>query len=139
MTLTDLSAQALSDAIHARQYACREVMQAYIDRIGLINSRFNALVSLQPAETLLRHADQCDLELSRGESKGWLHGIPLAFKDLVDVAGIPTTCGSELLRDNIPTKDALLVQRLKAQGKQQAPTSAERRSPTRRESRKKRR
>ena len=116
MTLTDLSAQALSDAIHARQYACREVMQAYIDRIGLINSRFNALVSLQPAETLLRHADQCDLELSRGESKGWLHGIPLAFKDLVDVAGIPTTCGSELLRDNIPTKDALLVQRLKAQG-----------------------
>ena len=116
MAIHDLSAQALSQAIHARQYACREVMQAYLERMGLINPRFNAVVSLQPADALLRQADACDQELARGHSRGWLHGIPLAFKDLVDVAGIPTTCGSELLRHNIPSMDALLVQRLKAQG-----------------------
>ena len=116
MAIHELSAQALSQAIHARQHTCREVMQAYLDRIGLINPRFNALVSLQPADALLRQADECDQALARGHSRGWLHGIPLAFKDLVDVAGIPTTCGSVLLRDNIPSQDALLVQRLKAQG-----------------------
>jgi len=42
--------------------------------------------------------------------------LPIALKDLVDVAGIPTTCGSPLLRDNIPLEDALLTQRLKAAG-----------------------
>ncbi|MFM7698599.1 MAG: amidase [Limnohabitans sp.] len=116
MAIHELSATALSQAIHAKQYACREVMQAFLDRIDKLNPRFNAVVSLQKHELLLAQADACDQELARGHSRGWLHGIPLAFKDLVDVAGIPTTCGSVLLRDKIPTHDALLVQRLKAQG-----------------------
>jgi amidase len=45
-----------------------------------------------------------------------MHGFPIALKDLVDVAGIPTTCGSPLLTHNIPQQDALLTQRLKAAG-----------------------
>lgn len=116
MAIYELSASALSQAIHARQYSCREVMQAFLDRIAMVNPRFNAVVNLQAHDLLLAQADVCDQELARGHSRGWLHGIPLAFKDLVDVAGIPTTCGSVLLRDNIPAQDALLVQRLKAQG-----------------------
>ena len=116
MAIHELSASALSQAIHAKQVSCREVIQAYGDRLMRLNPLANALVNLQPMDDLLRQAQSHDHALARGESKGWLHGIPLAFKDLVDVAGIPTTCGSELLRDNIPTKDALLVQRLKAQG-----------------------
>ena len=46
MAIHDLSAQALSQAIHARQYACREVMQAYLERMGLINPRFLSLIHI---------------------------------------------------------------------------------------------
>ena len=116
MVITELSANQLSQAIHAKQVSCREVMQAYLQRIDMVNPHFNALVSLQDPATLLAQAHACDAELAQGHSRGWLHGLPIALKDLVDVAGIPTTCGSVLLRDNIPAHDALLVQRMKAAG-----------------------
>ena len=116
MVITELSANQLSQAIHAKQVSCREVMQAYLSRIDAVNPRFNALVSLQEPASLLTQADAHDAELSQGHSRGWMHGLPIALKDLVDVAGIPTTCGSPLLRNNIPAQDALLTQRLKAAG-----------------------
>ena len=116
MSITDLSASELSQAIHTQALSCREVMHAYLGRIEQVNPRFNALVSLQDPAALLAQADAADVALAQGESKGWLHGMPIALKDLVDVAGIPTTCGSPLLRHNIPTQDALLTQRLKAAG-----------------------
>ncbi|NDC61579.1 MAG: amidase, partial [Betaproteobacteria bacterium] len=116
MVITELSATELSQAIHGRQVTCREVMQAYGDRIEAVNPRFNALVSLQDRGALLAQADTADRELQRGESRGWMHGFPIALKDLVDVAGIPTTCGSPLLRNHVAHQDALLTQRLKAAG-----------------------
>ena len=116
MNPTELSAQQLSKAIHTRQLSCREVMQAYLHRIDAVNPRFNALVSLQDPIALLAQADEADRELHKGASRGWMHGFPMALKDLVDVAGIPTTSGSPLLVNNLPTQDALLTQRLKAAG-----------------------
>ena len=116
MVVTDLSADELSQAIHSKQLSCREVMQAYLHHIDAVNPRFNALVSLQDPVRLLAQADAADHALHSGTSRGWMHGFPIALKDLVDVAGMPTTCGSPLLRDNIPSKDALLTQHLKAAG-----------------------
>jgi amidase len=116
MAIHELSALQLSASIHRRELSCRDVMQSFLQRIAAINPQANAIVNLQVADLLLQQADVCDAELSKGDSRGWLHGMPLAFKDLVDVAGIPTTCGSVLLRDNIPAHDALLVQRMKAAG-----------------------
>ena len=116
MVVTDLSADELSKAIHSKQVSCREVMQDYLHRIDAMNPRFNALVSLQDPARLLAQADAADHALLSGRSHGWMHGFPIALKDLVDVAGIPTTCGSPLLTQNIPTQDALLTQRLKAAG-----------------------
>ena len=116
MDIHQLSASQLSSAIHQRDVSCREVMQAFLHRIEQLNPRYNAIVNLQDPASLLQQAQACDDELSKGHSRGWLHGMPLAFKDLVDVAGIPTTCGSPLLRDNIPLQDALLVQRMKNAG-----------------------
>ena len=116
MVVTDLSASELSQAIHTKALSCREVMQAYLDRIARVNPGFNALVSLQDPVHLLAQADAADAALAQGLHKGWLHGMPIALKDLVDVAGIPTTCGSPLLRQHVPTQDALLTQRLKAAG-----------------------
>ena len=116
MVVTELSAYELSQAIHGKQVSCREVMHAFLQRIESLNPRFNALVSLQDPATLVAQADACDADLAHGHSRGWLHGFPIALKDLVDVAGIPTTCGSPLLRHNIPQEDALLTQRLRGAG-----------------------
>lgn len=116
MHITELTADGLSSAIHARQVSCREVMQAYLARIAAVNPRFNAIVSLQDGDDLLRQSDARDAQLARGESMGWMHGMPQAIKDLANTAGIPTTRGSPLLRQFVPKEDGLLARRMKAAG-----------------------
>jgi amidase len=118
--LTDLPAHALGTAIRAGDVSCREVMQAYLERIDAINPRHNAIVSLRDGDTLLREAERCDLELVRrgvGDAPlPFLFGVPQAIKDVVPTAGLRTTFGSPLLRDFVPAEDALMVQRMKAAG-----------------------
>jgi amidase len=114
--ICELNACALSAAIHAGQVSAREVMRAYLARIDQLNPRYNAIVSLQDPQDLLRQADERDAQLARGQSMGWLHGMPLAVKDLVNVTGIATTMGSPLMRHFVPKEDALMAQRLKAAG-----------------------
>ena len=114
--ITELGANALSEAIHARQVSCREVMQAYLARINAVNPAVNAIVSLQDADGLLAQADTRDAQLARGESMGWMHGMPQAIKDLANAAGIPNSMGSPLMRNFVPGEDGLMVQRMKAAG-----------------------
>jgi amidase len=114
--ITALDASALSEAIHARQLSCREVMAAYLARIHRLNPRYTALVSLRPDDALLAEADACDAELARGQSRGWLHGVPQAIKDLANAAGLPTTLGSPLMRHFVAREDGLMAARMKAAG-----------------------
>jgi aspartyl-tRNA(Asn)/glutamyl-tRNA(Gln) amidotransferase subunit A len=55
-------------------------------------------------------------ELSRSGPRGPLHGVPIAIKDLIDVANLPTTAASRVLAGNIATSDATIVARLRAKG-----------------------
>ena len=105
MHLTDLNAGQLSAAIHQRQASCRQVMQAYLDRIGALNPTYNAIISLQPADLLLRQADERDAQLARGEDLGWLHGIPQAIKDLTATADRKSTRlnSSHVKRSRMPS------------------------------------
>jgi amidase len=116
MSITELSAHALSHSIHAREVSCREVMLAYLARIADLNPRYNAIVSLQDGDHLLSQADQRDAQLARGQSLGWMHGMPQAIKDMANTAGIATTLGSPLMRNFVPQQDGLLAQRMKAAG-----------------------
>jgi amidase len=116
MNLIDLSASALAAAIAAGRVSCRELMQATLERIAAINPVHNAIVSLRDGDDLLREADARDAELSRGESRGWMHGLPQAIKDIAPTAGLRNTLGSPLLRDNVPAHDGLMAQRMKAAG-----------------------
>ena len=120
MNITDLSASALSRAIHSRQLSCREVMVETLARISLVNPVHNAIVSLRDADALLREADARDAELARGSTErgpiGWMHGMPQAIKDIALTAGLRSTSGSPLLRDFVPAEDGLMVQRMKAAG-----------------------
>ena len=110
--ITDSAAHELSAAIHARRLSCRELMQATLARIAAVNPLHNAIVSLRDEADLLREADARDAQLAAGESLGWLHGIPMAIKDIAATAGLRTTMGSPLLRDNVPKVDGLMVARL---------------------------
>ena len=114
--LTLMTAHALSQAIHRKQVSCREVMAATLARIERINPSVNAIVSLRDADVLLTEADLRDAQLARGQSMGWLHGMPQAIKDLSNTAGLRTTLGSPLMRDFVPAEDGLMAARMKAAG-----------------------
>ena len=118
--ITDLDADALSRAIHAREVSCREVMQAYLARIHRLNPALNALVNLAPDAALLAQADERDADLAPGKvahgSRGWMHGMPQAIKDAAHTAGFPTTFGSPLLKGAVATFDGVMASRMKGAG-----------------------
>lgn len=124
--LLDRSAVALRDALASGELSAREVAQAALDAADARRD-LGAFVVLDPEGALAR-ADALDAEhVRRGGRAGRpvldddapasLHGLPLAFKDLVDVAGMPTRRGSALLADAPPAdEDDPLVRRLRAAG-----------------------
>ncbi|WEZ85762.1 amidase (plasmid) [Rhizobium sp. 32-5/1] len=114
--ITSLSATELSAAIHARRYTCVSVMGAFLARIATINPVINAIVSLRDADALLAEATAADRELDQGHSRGFLHGMPFAIKDLSEARGIRCTYGSPLYRDFVPDFDDIHVERIRAAG-----------------------
>ena len=116
MSIVELDAIELSQAIHARQVSCHEVMQAYLAQVERFNPTVNALVSLRSHEEVLAEASQRDRELDQGQSRGWMHGMPQAIKDLAATQGLRTTLGSRLFAEHIPQEDAISVARVRASG-----------------------
>ena len=112
MDLTCMSATALAEAIAARKVAPSEVMAAHLDRITACNGAVNAIVSMPDREALMAQARAAD----DAPHKGWLHGLPIAVKDLVAVKGIRSTYGSPLFADFIPPADDLIAKRMRAAG-----------------------
>ena len=116
MELIHAAARDLAAAIARREVSAVDVMRAHLDRIGEVNPLLNAIVTLAPAEDLLREAEAADRKVGRGESLGPLHGLPVAVKDLHRTAGMRTTLGSPIFRDSIPARDDLIVERHRAAG-----------------------
>jgi len=106
----------LSEAIHKKQVSCVEVMQAYLARIDRVNPGYNALVALAAPEPLIEQARTCDAELAEGKSRGWMHGMPQAPKDLSPAAGFAFTSGSPLMATLVPANDAEIVSRARQDG-----------------------
>ncbi len=105
----------LAAQIRGRQISAVELMSAQLEHIARVNPAINAIVTLLP-ERALEGARAADDALARGESVGPLHGLPIAHKDLVSTAGIRTTHGSRLFANHLPTRDDLIVERLRAAG-----------------------
>ena len=114
--ITDLSGIALSQAIHARQLSCAEVLQAYLAQIDALNPQVNAIVAQQDRETLHTQAQRLDMELAQGKSRGLLHGIPQAPKDILPVQGMVTTKGSPVFAGQVSQADAIHFERTRASG-----------------------
>ena len=110
-----LSAVELAARIRRKDVSAREVMTAHLAQIERVNPRVNAIVTLV-TEQALADAGRADEAIARRRPLGPLHGLPVAHKDLVDTAGIRTTRGSPFYRDNVPTRDAEIVARIKRAG-----------------------
>jgi amidase len=92
MDIINYTASAQSTALETGTLSAVELMQATLARIDKVNPDVNALVALRDEEVLLAEAKEADA----AERKGWLHGIPIAIKDLANAKGLPTTMGSHL-------------------------------------------
>jgi amidase len=109
------SAHDVALLLRRRELSCFELARAQLGRIERLDPKLFAYLSLLP-ERALDDARRADAELARGEARGPLHGIPIGIKDLIDVAGAVTTCGSRLMARNRAAADATVVQRLRAAG-----------------------
>ena len=109
-------ARTLSRMIRSREISSTEVMEAFLGQIERVNPRVNAIPTLRPRDELLTEAREKDEALSRGETVGPFHGLPLAVKDLALVKGIRTTFGSPIYRDYVPDSDELFVERFRKAG-----------------------
>ncbi len=114
--IADWTARDLSRAIHARAVSCVEAMAAILDRIDRLNPAVNAIVAPRPREAVLAEAAAADAELAAGRSRGWLHGMPQAPKDLTGTVDIATAMGSPILAGRPADVDSILVERLRGAG-----------------------
>ena len=110
-----LSLTEAARAIAQKRYSSREVTQSCLDRIAQWQPRLNAFMAIE-AEAALTAADAADAALAKGDSRGRLHGVPLAHKDMYYDAGKVVTCGSKIRRDWVATTTATSLQRLKDAG-----------------------
>lgn len=109
-------ATELAALIRRKKVSPREVVDAILARIDAVNPRLNAYVTLT-AEQARKEARAAERALGKkGVTLGPLHGVPFSVKDLVITKGVRTTFGTPLFRDNVPTEDAPMVERLKAAG-----------------------
>ena len=114
----DLGYRSLSEAgelIRTRKLSPVELTRALLARIERHDGRLNAFIRVTP-ESALAAAKAAEAEIMAGGWRGPLHGVPLGLKDIIDVAGLPTTSHSKILLDNVAKADAVVTARLKAAG-----------------------
>lgn len=114
--LLAMPGRELAGMIAAKQVSVSEALQAVLAQIARHNPTHNAVVALQDSDALLSQARAMDARLAAGAAPGPLFGLPWAVKDLAAVIGIRTTNGSLVNKDNIPTSEGIMVQRLRAAG-----------------------
>src|SRR5262245_29561181 len=111
----DLSALEARRAIGARQLSPVELLESCLTRIAATNGAVNAMVALD-ADAARSRARALETAIGRGEEVGLLAGLPIGIKDLSATAGLRTTFGSLLHKDNVPPKDDAGVAQLRSAG-----------------------
>ena len=105
----------ISEQLRARRISPVDLTEECLARIGKLNPSLNAFI-WATSEQALAEARNTEQEIQRGAWRGPLHGIPVALKDLIDVAGMPTTAASNLFRSRMASEDADVVRNLKNAG-----------------------
>lgn len=102
-----MSVARLAEQIRAGELSPREAVASYLERIEQVDPALNAYISVR-ADEALAEADAAPA--------GPLHGVPVGVKDVIDVAGVPTTAASKVLAGNVAARDAVCVERLRRAG-----------------------
>jgi aspartyl-tRNA(Asn)/glutamyl-tRNA(Gln) amidotransferase subunit A len=110
-----LSVSEAAQAIADKDLSPVELMKALLERVATLDPRLNAFIKLD-AEAAMAAAKSAEAEAVAGRLRGPLHGVPVGIKDIINVAGLPTTCHSKILTDNIAKADAVCVQKLRGAG-----------------------
>lgn len=101
--------------LERREITSKALTEALLARIDTLNPRLNAYLTIT-ADEALAAARAADAERANGQYRGLLHGVPVAVKDNIAVAGVRMTAGSALMRDHVPRDDAAVIARLRAAG-----------------------
>ena len=100
-----LTAGEAARAITAGEVSPVELTKALLACIEKLDPMLNVFIRLD-ADAALAAATAAEQEIAAGRPRGPLHGVPVGIKDIIDVAGLPTTCHSKSLIDNIAAADA---------------------------------
>lgn len=105
----------LSELLRKKEVSPVEATNAMLARIEQVDDRIHAYITVTREEAR-RMAQKAEKEILSGNYIGPLHGVPISLKDNLYTRGVPTTAGSRILKEWVPSYDATLVERLKAAG-----------------------
>ncbi len=114
---TETTIDNVHSAMKAGKLTAHQLVQDYLDRIKAYDQQgpmLNCILNLNP--NALQEADRLDAEFKKSGFVGPMHGIPVLVKDQADAAGLPTTLGSVLFKNYVPTRDSFVVERLRKAG-----------------------
>lgn len=102
-------------ALRSRRFTATHLLDATLHAIKRHDAQTHAFVRVDE-ESARKAAAAADADLAQGTDRGPLHGLPVSLKDLIDVAGQPTTAGSRVFADRVAARDAAIVTRLRDAG-----------------------
>ncbi len=117
LDFSEITISGLHAGYRSGAWTARDVVAWYLERIRRLDREgpaLNSVVSIN--EQVEAQAEELDARFAAGGFVGPLHGVPVLVKDQIDVAEMPTTCGSVLFRENWPRRDAFVIARLRAAG-----------------------
>ncbi|MFG2226688.1 amidase [Streptomyces sp. NPDC048644] len=111
----ELTLAAAAQALAAGRLTPTELTESFLERIEDVEGHLGAYVTVR-AQAARTAAAQAGRDIAAGRYRGPLHGIPMGLKDLIDVAGLPTTASSRVRADHTASADSTVAARLKGAG-----------------------
>ncbi len=116
--LEEITISELQENYNNGTYSAKDVVEAYLERIENYDKngpRINSIITLNPDAIAI--AEALDKELSEGNFRGPLHGVPVVLKDNIDTKdNMPNTAGSVVMKGSMPLQDSFIVQKLRESG-----------------------
>ena len=116
MGLFEKSAHELHALLEKKEITAKELTEDVFSRVDAVEDKVKAYLMLTK-DAALKAAGEADAKVARGETLGFLEGIPGAIKDNICTKGIRTTCASKILENFVPPYDATIVRKLHAAGR----------------------
>ena len=114
MSLVKWTLKELQDRFTRGDVSATEIVRAYFLRISVVESKVKAYVTVNEKEALLSAAGTLDETMGTWRKTMPMMAMPIAIKDNICTEGLPTTCGSRMLRGFLPPYDATAVEALRS-------------------------